>query len=231
MTNRNDDRLSHSQFKNRPYRLVAGDRLSSAIWKHGDEASGFRYGFNIFRMLASDGRVSQEFEPEDVLCLVKLAQIVATVLVDDGGITAELRRSLSLLAMRLDVVFGQSTQAPTALPDPEVLSALRSLMFGLWEDCNSPECDEPPLVYFRQRVELVERWLAGARTNVARITPTVVTAARTILDNFGRDESMDCEDSNLPYEIFTAWEIFHRWLSAVEEFGPLASKQMAEKSN
>ncbi len=101
MAHRNDKHRSNSK-KNRPYCMVGAVRLSAAIWKHGDENGGFRYQFNVFRMLAAHGRVSQLLGPEDVLCLAKLAHILAVTLIDDGCIENELKRSLKRLVVRLD---------------------------------------------------------------------------------------------------------------------------------
>jgi glutaredoxin len=48
----------------KPYAMVGSGKLTSAIWKTGDEASGWRYRFNLFRMSAN-GRVEQRFRPAD----------------------------------------------------------------------------------------------------------------------------------------------------------------------
>lgn len=129
MTNRNDKHRKNSKVTNRPYCLVGASRLSAALWKDGDEQGGFRYRFNIFRMLASSGRVSQLFDPEDVISLAKLAHVMALALIDDGCIHADLRRQLQQLVVRLDVSLAMEAHPAkniSVVPiTPETLSAIQ----------------------------------------------------------------------------------------------------------
>jgi hypothetical protein len=87
-----------------PYEIVGAGSLVSAVWKHGDPIGGWAYRFNIFRMSARRGRVSQLLRPSDVHDLVKLCRVLAAVLADDGCIPAEQRRALADLADELDAI-------------------------------------------------------------------------------------------------------------------------------
>ena len=97
----------------KPTAMVGAGPLTSAIWKFGDEHGGWRYRFNLFRQLAGTGHVSQLFQPADLTHLVKLTQVLAAVLADDGCICAQQRRLLQHLAVELDDI----TQRLTAFDD------------------------------------------------------------------------------------------------------------------
>ena len=86
----------------KPYAMLGAGKLAASLWKLGDEAAGWRYRFNIFQLNSKSGRVSQRLAPSDVGDLVKLAQILAATLADDGCLSAEQRRKLADLAMALD---------------------------------------------------------------------------------------------------------------------------------
>lgn len=88
----------------KPMAMVGAGTLASAIWKTGDEASGWRYRFNVFRQLPGNGRVSQLFQPADLRDWVKLTQVLAAVLADDGCLSRKDRRLLRRLAVELDEV-------------------------------------------------------------------------------------------------------------------------------
>lgn len=87
----------------RPYAMVGAGRQTSAIWKTGDQQSGWRYRFNLFR-LSARGRVGQRFCPADVLSLVKLARVLAAALADDNCLPPILRDDLARLAADLDQI-------------------------------------------------------------------------------------------------------------------------------
>jgi hypothetical protein len=84
--------------------MLGAGQLTSAIWKTGDERSGWNYRFNVYRLSSRTGRASQLLRPADVLDLVKLSQVLAAVLADDGCMAAEERRTLDELAARLDTI-------------------------------------------------------------------------------------------------------------------------------
>lgn len=88
----------------KPYCSVGAGQLTSFVWKSGDQDSGWRYRFNLFRLAAKGGRVSQLFGPSDLFHFVKLAQVLAAVLADDGCLSSGDRRVLKRLAANLDAV-------------------------------------------------------------------------------------------------------------------------------
>ena len=165
MANRNDKHRRNSRMKNRPYCIVGADRLSAAIWKYGDEEGGFRYQFNIFRMLAAHGRVSQLFGPEDVVCLAKLAHILAVALLDDGCIDADTKGSLRRLSVRLDTALtgeGDHEHRLELVPiDESVMSAIQYMSnYHSYIDKEGFE-DSVDAAYLMARVEEVQEWLRG----------------------------------------------------------------------
>jgi hypothetical protein len=88
--------------------MVGAGPLTSAIWKSGDERSGWRYHFNVFRQLATNGHVSQLFHPADLMHFVKLTRVLAAVIADDGCLTVTERTSLLRLVADLDDVLCRS---------------------------------------------------------------------------------------------------------------------------
>lgn len=88
----------------RPYAMLGAGQIVSALWKDGDERSGWSYRFNIYRSNPSSGKVSQLLRPGDVKDLAKLCQVLAAVLADDGCLPDSQRRELAQLAQQLDVI-------------------------------------------------------------------------------------------------------------------------------
>lgn len=86
----------------KPYAMLGAGQLVSAIWKTGDEQSGWGYHFNVYRSNNRTGHVSQLLRPADIFDLVKLSQVLAATLADDGCITANERLALATLAGELD---------------------------------------------------------------------------------------------------------------------------------
>ena len=90
-----------------PYCMLGAGKLASTVWKTGDEASGWRYRFNVFR-LSSSGRVSQSLRAEDLVALAKLTRVIASILIDDGCIAPQERAALRGLVAFLDLAFDES---------------------------------------------------------------------------------------------------------------------------
>lgn len=93
----------------KPYAMLGAGPLVSGIWKSGDEQSGWAYRFNVYRTNPRTGHVSQLLRPADVPDLVKLCQVLAATLADDGCIAAPLRRALARLADELDSITQRRT--------------------------------------------------------------------------------------------------------------------------
>jgi hypothetical protein len=89
----------------KPYAMVGAGNLVSKIWKTGDEHSGWRYCFNIFR-ITRRGVVDQRFSPGDVVSLMKLTRVLAATLSEDGCLTSALRDELGSLADDLRHISG-----------------------------------------------------------------------------------------------------------------------------
>ena len=86
----------------KPYCSVGAGPLTSFVWKSGDSIAGWKYRFNIFRFTRRGGRVSQFFGPRDLFQLVKLTQVLAAVIADDGCLSQVDRGVLKRLAAELD---------------------------------------------------------------------------------------------------------------------------------
>ena len=86
----------------RPYAMLGAGKLAASVWKTGNEQIGWRYWFEVCRMSEGNRRVTQYFAPSDLGDLVKLAQVLAFTLADDGCMDATLRRELRRLATGLD---------------------------------------------------------------------------------------------------------------------------------
>jgi hypothetical protein len=93
----------------KPMGMVGAGRLTSMIWKHGNQQSGWRYRFNLFRTATGGGRVSQLFRPADVIHFVKLAQVLASVIADDGCLSQVERGVLKRLAADLDELWERTS--------------------------------------------------------------------------------------------------------------------------
>jgi hypothetical protein len=92
--------------------MVGAGPLTSTVWKLGDEQSGWHYRFNVFRQLSRTGTVSRLFHASDLLHLVKLTQVLAAVLADDGCLPQEERATLLALASELNELLQGSDLAP-----------------------------------------------------------------------------------------------------------------------
>lgn len=97
----------------KPYCSVGAGPLTSFVWKSGHEESGWRYQFNLFRLAADGGRVSQLFTPSDLMHFVKLAQVLATVITDDGCLSPVDRGVLKRLAADLDEMLTRAAKPST----------------------------------------------------------------------------------------------------------------------
>lgn len=102
----------------RPYAMIGAGKLTSAIWKSGDERSGWQYCFNLFRMDARNGQVSQLFSPEDIMDLARSVRLLAFTLSDDGCLEQELRDDLSCLWSCLDDILPPDPMIPRSGEPP-----------------------------------------------------------------------------------------------------------------
>ena len=93
----------------RPTEFVGAGPLTSAVWKLGSEKSGWSYRFNIVRQAFDSGHCTDFFQPADLIHFVKLIQVLATVIADDGCTTQADRTTLRTLAAKLDDILGEAT--------------------------------------------------------------------------------------------------------------------------
>lgn len=84
--------------------MLGAGKLAAAVWKIGDQVAGWRYRFNLFRMPFRTGRVSQLLRSADLTDLVKLCQVLAATLAEDGCLPPAERAALCQLAARLDQI-------------------------------------------------------------------------------------------------------------------------------
>ena len=108
-------------------RDAGAGNLAASLWKFGDEESGWRYRFNIFRMARANGRVSHRLLPHDVADLAKLAQTLAFALSEEECLDRELRDDLRCLFACLSDVFPSALDNEVAIRD---CPTQRSLCFG-----------------------------------------------------------------------------------------------------
>jgi len=102
----------------KPMMLVGAGPLTSAIWKLGNEESGWRYRFNVVRQSAPGGCVTDLFQPMDLIHFIKLIQVLAAEIANDGCLTHDEHLMLRNLAQRLNEFLGRAaveTEGETTL--------------------------------------------------------------------------------------------------------------------
>lgn len=82
--------------------IVGAGPLLSTIWKLGDEHSGWRYRFNLTRQTTDSSAFTALFQPLDLVNFIKLIQVLAAVIADDGCLAQAERTTLKNLAAQLD---------------------------------------------------------------------------------------------------------------------------------
>jgi len=92
----------------KPIEIVGAGPLLSTIWKLGSEHSSWRYRFNVVRQTSDRGIVTDLFQPTDLIHFVKLIQVLAAVIADDGCVTHDEHLMLRTLAQRLDEFLGRA---------------------------------------------------------------------------------------------------------------------------
>jgi len=92
--------------RNQPYAVLGAGDLVSHLHRDGESNDGKAYRFNLFR-LQRDEQVTHALRPSDLRSIVKLCQVMAFTIADDGSITDELRKELFDLADDLDYITHQ----------------------------------------------------------------------------------------------------------------------------
>ena len=100
------DNPRKSSAAEKPIGMVGSGPLTALIWKSGHQDSGWRYQFSLFRQLKA-GKVSQLFRPLDLMYFIKLLQVLAAVIADDGclspvetGVLRRIEQDLDRLLQR-----------------------------------------------------------------------------------------------------------------------------------
>lgn len=93
----------------KPYCSVGAGRLTSFLFKQGDPRAGWQYDFNLFCLTDAGGRVTQLFAPSDLTHFLKLVQVLASVIADDGCLASQERDQLLDLAADLDDFWNRRT--------------------------------------------------------------------------------------------------------------------------
>jgi len=91
-----------------PMEIVGAGPLLSTIWKLGDEHTGWRYRFNLTRQTSARGVFTDLFQPLDLVNFIKLIQVVAAEIANDGCLTQDERLMLRNLVQQLDVFLGDA---------------------------------------------------------------------------------------------------------------------------
>ena len=86
--------------------IVGAGQLVSSIWKLGSEQTDCRYRFDVVRNASEQGFVTDLFQPIDLFHFIKLIQVLAAVISDDGCLTQTERTMLRNLAAKLDDFLG-----------------------------------------------------------------------------------------------------------------------------
>ena len=89
-----------------PYAVLGSGDLASHLHRHNVDSDSKEYRFNVFRV-EMDGRVTHNLGPRDLRSIVKLCQVLAFTIADDGWLSKDLRAELFELADDLDYITHQ----------------------------------------------------------------------------------------------------------------------------
>ena len=147
----------------KPHAMLGAGALASSIWKttEQDERDAFR--FNVFRLDADNGNVTQRFASSDIPDLARLAQVLAVAISGEDSVPNELRDDLSCLAACLgDVLPNSRVSVTRPAPRTGIHQALRSVVEYLLDDEQRHFRDQPTMGHVYRSVVLVARWLEGS---------------------------------------------------------------------
>lgn len=83
--------------------MLGAGRLAAALWRIPNR-HGWQYRFNIYRLDAATGRVSQRLALSDLADLLQLVQLLASLMAEDGSVPSEQRRQLARLAAAIELI-------------------------------------------------------------------------------------------------------------------------------
>lgn len=108
----------HTSSTPKPYCSIGSGPLTSFLWKSGDANKGWRYHYNVFRLTSKGGRLRQLFAPCDLIYFVKLIQVLASVISDDGCLSVVDRGVLRRLSADLDNLLRHATTPRSVSSEP-----------------------------------------------------------------------------------------------------------------
>ena len=109
-----------------PIELVGAGALVSSIWKLGGVESGWRYRFNVIRQSSDHGHFTDLFHPGDLIHFIKLIQVLAAVIADDGCLSQSERIMLRRLAVSLDEFLTGECSSTHEDPTPPLEDSLHN---------------------------------------------------------------------------------------------------------
>lgn len=92
---------SNTRATEQPIAVLGAGDLVSHLYRDQEELDSAEYRFNMFR-LGTDMAVTHELRPCDLRDIVKLCQVLAFAIVDDGWSPPAVREALLELNERLD---------------------------------------------------------------------------------------------------------------------------------
>ena len=163
MKTETDANVKSERSQEKPYAMLGAGDLTASLWKSGDERSGWHYYFNIYRTSSRNGHVSQLFSPKDVVDLVKLAQVLAFALSDDGCLDTETRDDLACLSGCLDDVLPRKCDAVDRPPrtSARVVAVLRKIIEWHLATDERHFAAHPYADHAYRLMLFVDRWLDG----------------------------------------------------------------------
>ena len=95
-----------------PCAVLGADELVSQLVRIVKDADSMAYAFNILRVDLDGTEAVPSFRPEDLRSLVKLCQVMAFAILDDGWVSDDCRTELTQLWHELDAVTSKWNRGP-----------------------------------------------------------------------------------------------------------------------
>ncbi len=86
----------------RPHAVLGSGDLVSHLRRFTDDEGATDYVFNVIQFRSESLEASHALRPEDLRSVVKLCQVMAFTVADDGWVQPQLREELFQLASELD---------------------------------------------------------------------------------------------------------------------------------
>ncbi len=118
--------IQQQSFRPKPMMHVGAGPLTSSIWKLRNDESGWRYRFNVIRQSSDHGHFTDLFHPRDLIHFIKLIQVLAAVIADDGCLSQSERIMLRRLAVSLDEFLTGECSSTHEDPTPPLENSLHN---------------------------------------------------------------------------------------------------------